>query len=81
MEKTPNQSSSLLVVLDRLTGMPGILRASLAGDCVRVLATQEISNFDLAGYLAGNGIDAGIEPTLPEMEDVFMSLIRKNAPS
>ena len=80
-EETSNQNRSLLVVLDRLAGMPGILRASLAGDCVRALATREISISDLAGYLAGNGIDAGIEPALPEMEDVFMSLIRKNAPS
>lgn len=79
--ENPNQAGSLLLVLDRLVGMPGILRASLGGDYVRALTTQEISQADLAGYLARNGIDASIELSQPEMEDVFMSLIRRNTPS
>ena len=78
--ETANQAGSLLTVLDRLAGLPGIIRASLAGDCVRALTTREISISDLAGLLAEKGIDASIEPSYPEMEDVFMSLIRKDAP-
>jgi len=80
-EETSNQARSLLVMLDRLTGMTGILRASLAGDYVRVQTTRKISVSDLAGRLAESGIDAAIEPSHPEMEDVFMSLIRKNNPT
>jgi ABC-2 type transport system ATP-binding protein len=79
--ENPNQAGSLLVVLDQLVGMPGILRASLAGDCVRALTTQETSGADLVDYLLGKGIEASIDPSHPEMEDVFMALIRKNTPS
>jgi ABC-2 type transport system ATP-binding protein len=70
----------LLAMLDRLTGLPGVLRAGLAGDHVRALTSHEITGADLAAYLAESGIEASVEPAQPEMEDVFLSLIGKVTP-
>jgi ABC-2 type transport system ATP-binding protein len=68
----------LLPGLDRLGSMPGVRRASLAGDHLRVLALPEVSGADLQGYLAGGGITGAlVEPSQPVMEDVFMTLIGK----
>jgi ABC-2 type transport system ATP-binding protein len=71
-----DRADILLTILERLTGKTGVLRASLAGDLVRVMARREISGVDLAGYLEESGIHASIEPSQPEMEDVFLSLIQ-----
>ncbi len=68
----------LLPVLDRLVNMPGVLRASLAGDHLRALTAAEVRKADLSDYLSAGGIAvAGIEPSAPVMEDVFMSLVGK----
>ncbi len=69
---------ALLPGLDHLAKMPGVLRASLAGDHLRVLAREEIRVGDLQDYLSAGGIqDALVEPSQPAMEDVFMALIGK----
>jgi hypothetical protein len=80
IEENLDRADLLLAILDRLTGMPGVLRASLAGDHVRALTTREISGVDLAGYLGENGVRASVEPSQPEMEDVFLSLIGEDVP-
>lgn len=69
---------ALLPGLDHLARMPGVLRASLAGDHLRVLARGEIRQDDLDAYLTSGGIHgAAVVPSEPVMEDVFMSLIGK----
>jgi ABC-2 type transport system ATP-binding protein len=68
----------LLPVLDRLSAMPGVLRASLAGDHLRALATPGLREDDLTAHLSAAGIQhAIVEPAEPVMEDVFMSLVGK----
>jgi ABC-2 type transport system ATP-binding protein len=75
----PDQPVALWPVLARLGGMRGVLRASLAGDHVRVLTAREVRAADLAGYLAGGGIGgARVEEAQPVMEDVFMALAGKS---
>jgi ABC-2 type transport system ATP-binding protein len=69
---------ALLPGLDRLGSMPGVLRASLAGDHLRALALPEVGREALREYLVGGGIaGALVEPSQPVMEDVFMTLIGK----
>jgi ABC-2 type transport system ATP-binding protein len=73
-----DRPEALLPGLDRLGSMPGVSRASLAGDHLRVLASPEVSSADLLGYLAGGGLPGAlVEPSEPVMEDVFMTLIGK----
>lgn len=68
----------LLPVLDRLSGLPGVLRASLAGDHLRALTAPDLRREDLEAHLAGAGLThAAVEPAEPAMEDVFMSLVGK----
>jgi ABC-2 type transport system ATP-binding protein len=74
----PDQPDPLLPAMDRLAGMPGVLRASLAGDHLRVLTAFDVRNADLAQYLAAEGIRiSNLEPSQPAMEDVFMTLVGK----
>jgi ABC-2 type transport system ATP-binding protein len=69
---------ALLPGLDRLGSMPGVLRASLAGDHLRALALPEVGGEALREYLVGGGISGAlVEPSQPVMEDVFMTLIGK----
>ena len=66
----------LLPVLDRLNEMPGVVRASLAGDHLRALTAAEVRQDDITAHLAGGGIArAAVEPAEAVMEDVFMSLV------
>jgi ABC-2 type transport system ATP-binding protein len=66
----------LLPVLDVLTGAPGVIRTSLAGDHLRVLANQTTKRSDLESALENNGIhDTKIELAAAVMEDMFMSLV------
>ncbi|HVN53949.1 MAG TPA: ABC transporter ATP-binding protein [Anaerolineaceae bacterium] len=72
------QPGLLLPALDRLAIMPGVKRASLAGDHLRALTDPDLGQADLSAYLAAGGIPAAeVQPALPEMEDVFMALIGK----
>jgi ABC-2 type transport system ATP-binding protein len=74
----PDQAEPLLPVLDRLNGLPGVLRASLAGDHLRALTTHDLRRDELITHLSAAGISrATVEATEPVMEDVFMSLVGK----
>ncbi len=68
----------LLPVLEVLGSATGVLRTSLAGDHIRVLAKNTVRKRDLTLALENNGINqALIEAALPVMEDMFMSLVSK----
>lgn len=74
----PDHPDPLLPVLDRLSGLPGVLRASLAGDHLRALTRADLLREDLSAHLSAAGIHrAVVERTEPVMEDVFMSLVGK----
>jgi ABC-2 type transport system ATP-binding protein len=73
-----DQIDQLLPVLDLLDSIPGVLRASLAGDQLRALVENQVSHTDLISILAGAGVTSvQVEPAQPMMEDVFMSLVKK----
>lgn len=66
----------LLPVLDVLAGTPGMIRTSLAGDHLRVLAKRNIRKSDIESSLENNGIhETRVEQATPVMEDTFMSLV------
>ena len=72
-----DQIDQLLPVLDLLASMPGVQRASLAGDQLRALVDKQIDHTDLANLLAAAGVTAvQVEPADAMMEDVFMSLVK-----
>jgi len=76
--ENPDRPDPLLPVLDRLTNLPGMLRASLAGDHLRALTTTDLRREDLTAHLYDGGFTyATVEATEPLMEDVFMSLVSK----
>lgn len=73
-----DQINPLLSVLDVLGSTPGVLRASLAGDHLRALVENQVSQADLTNSLAAAGITAvRVELTQPVMEDIFMALIAR----
>jgi ABC-2 type transport system ATP-binding protein len=73
-----DQIDQLLPVLDLLNSVPGVLRASLAGDQLRALADKQLGQTELTAVLAAAGFQsARVEPAQPMMEDVFMSLVKK----
>jgi ABC-2 type transport system ATP-binding protein len=66
----------LLPVLDVLAGSPGMIRTSLAGDHLRVLAKRNVRKNDIESTLENNGIHGTrVEQAVPVMEDTFMSLV------
>ena len=72
------QIDQLLPVLDLLNSVPGVLRASLAGDQLRALVENQMNQTDLTQILAAAGFTAAqVEPAQPMMEDVFMSLVKR----
>jgi ABC-2 type transport system ATP-binding protein len=73
-----DQIDQLLPVLDLLTASSSVLRASLAGDQLRVLAKNQLSQDDITGILIAAGMTpARVDPAQPLMEDVFMSLVKR----
>jgi ABC-2 type transport system ATP-binding protein len=73
-----DRTDLLLPVLDLMSSAPGVLRASLAGDHLRVLMKNEISQMNLTDTLAAGGISAvRVSPTEPVMEDMFMALVAR----
>jgi ABC-2 type transport system ATP-binding protein len=73
-----DQIDHLLPVLDLLNSVPGVLRASLAGDQLRALVENQVSQTELTSILAAAGVTSvQVEPAQPMMEDVFMSLVKK----
>lgn len=72
----PSRPVPLLPALDCLASLPGVRRASLAGDHLRALAAPALRCEDLAAHLAAAGISgAAVAPAEPLIEDVFMSLV------
>ncbi|MCA9875342.1 MAG: ABC transporter ATP-binding protein, partial [Anaerolineales bacterium] len=73
-----DQIDQLLPVLDLLNSVPGVLRASLAGDQLRALVEDQVGQADLTRILAEAGVtSAQVESAQPMMEDVFMSLVKR----
>lgn len=77
-EESGERTDQLLPLLDAMAPAPGVLRTSLAGDHVRVLAKSTVKEHDLAAVLESHGFDqAHINASAPLMEDLFMSLVSK----
>jgi len=73
-----DQIDQLLPVLDLLNSIPGVVRASLAGDQLRALVENQMGQTDLTSILTGAGVTpVQVEPAQPMMEDVFMSLVNR----
>lgn len=70
----------LLLGLQALSNLPGVLRCSLAGDALRVIARPEVRAEDLRLALqnAGAGGAQVFQPSPPNMEDVFLMLTGQN---
>ena len=65
-------------VLDLLNSIPGVQRASLAGDQLRALVEHQVGQTDLTSILVKAGVTSvQVEPAQPMMEDVFMSLVKR----
>jgi len=74
--KNGGRTDLLLPVLDVLSGAPGVLRTSLAGDHLRVLTTKSTKRNDIETVLKNKGVsDIRVEPADPVMEDAFMFLV------
>lgn len=68
----------LLPMLDLMSTSTGVLRASLAGDHLRLLTQPEVTREDLIQALSSGGMpEARVERSQPLMEDMFMSLISR----
>lgn len=65
----------LLPALDALERTAGILRAGLAGDCLRVIAAESIHERTLRGVLAQAGVRViALRQAATEMEEAFLYL-------
>ena len=77
-DATNDRADLLLPVLDVMSSAPGVLRTSLAGDHIRILANDNVRKRDLTQVLEKNGINQTVvEQTAPGMEDLFMSLVSR----
>ena len=64
-------------VLDALRRMPGVADATLFGQDIHLLVTDEVHGGALAEALAARGLHArGVRPVEPSLEDVFVMLTR-----
>jgi ABC-2 type transport system ATP-binding protein len=73
-----DQIDQLLPVLDLLNSSPGVIRASLAGDQLRALVENQMSQTDLIRILAAAGhTSVQVQLAQPLMEDVFTSLVKR----
>lgn len=65
----------LLPCLEALMGVPGVIRAGLAGDHLRAISAEGVREEDLAGALRAVGAASPrIERAEPSLEDVFVAL-------
>jgi ABC-2 type transport system ATP-binding protein len=65
----------LLAALKVLEGLPGVRRATLASDHLRLVASAEVDAEQISGGLAAAGLAAhSVHPGEPTIEDVFMTL-------
>jgi ABC-2 type transport system ATP-binding protein len=68
----------LLPMLDWMSRSTGVLRASLAGDHLRLLTQPDVTSEDLVQALSAGGMpQTRVERSQPLMEDMFMSLISR----
>lgn len=71
-------ATPLLAGLEQLEKLPGVLRATLASDHLRVIADAGVSEAQLRQRLNAASIDIQVvQPGAAGMEDVFMSLASK----
>lgn len=76
--ESSDRADLLLPVLDVLSSTSGVMRTSLAGDHLRVLAKNNIRQHDLDAILTESGAaGATVKPAAPSMEDAFMSLVSR----
>ena len=67
----------LLDGLHALAHLPGVLRVSLSGDHLRVIAEASLGERDLKNALEEASVElASIQPGEPTLEDVFLNLAR-----
>ena len=72
-----NRTTHLLEILNELQTLPGFLRATLAGDHLRMQTSEEFNLSGIIEKFSNEGIqEIKIEPTQPIMEDIFMSLVK-----
>jgi ABC-2 type transport system ATP-binding protein len=65
----------LLAALKVLEGLPGVRRATLASDHLRLVASAEVDATQISGGLAAAGLSVqSVHPGEPTIEDVFMTL-------
>jgi ABC-2 type transport system ATP-binding protein len=65
----------LLAALKVLEGLPGVRRATLASDHLRLVASAEVDAAQISGGLAAAGLAVqSVHPGEPTIEDVFMTL-------
>jgi ABC-2 type transport system ATP-binding protein len=69
----------LLPMLDLMSASTGVIRASLAGDHLRLLTQPDITQEELMQALSAGGMpETRVERSQPLMEDMFMSLISRS---
>jgi ABC-2 type transport system ATP-binding protein len=72
------QTPALLKALAILEANPGVLRASLSGDQLRLVVQKGLGLQDLASLLQKSGIDVqAIQVGEPVLEDVFVNLAKE----
>ncbi|MCS6994659.1 MAG: ABC transporter ATP-binding protein [Anaerolineales bacterium] len=70
-------TAALLAGLGALEQTPGVLRAALAGDHLRVIVEQGLGEQTLKSALAATGVTiASIQKGEPTLEDVFLTLAK-----
>jgi ABC-2 type transport system ATP-binding protein len=73
-----SRTDLLLPVLELMSSSSGVLRASLAGDHLRVLMNNDVTEAEIKMTLNTGGIpSARVELTQPVMEDMFMALVAR----
>lgn len=69
---------SLQAALEALAGAEGVLRAGLAGDCLRVLTRRDVTARKLGVLLKRRGLQVeSVLPGEPTLEDAFLALGRE----
>lgn len=72
------QTPALLKALAILEANPGVLRASLSGDQIRLVVQKELGLQDLASQLEKSGVEVqAIQVGEPVLEDVFVNLAKE----
>lgn len=74
--KENEQADRLLPLLDVMGKTEGVIRASLAGDHLRILAKNKVTRKELESRCKAEDIhNIRVESSIPVMEDTFMSLV------